>query len=70
MFNKIKKVEWLCGARFAGGRKDRKDFLRALIADNPEILKFYEENDSFTFNNIRKLINEYKRLIPDTLSNQ
>lgn len=63
-------LELIKSSGLAGGRKDRKDILRALIADKPEILKLYEENDSFTFNNIRKLINEYNRLMPPTFSNQ
>lgn len=54
----------------AGEKKDRKNILQSLIADKPEILKMYEENDSFTFNNIRKLINEYNKLMPLTSSNQ
>ncbi len=54
----------------AGGKKDRKEMLRDLISDKPEIVKLYEENDAFTFNNIRMLINEYNKLVPQTLSNR
>lgn len=55
---------------FAGGKKDRKELLRASIADKAEILKLYDENDSFTFNNIRKIITEYNKLPAQTPSSQ
>ena len=52
----------------AGGRKERKEMLRDLISDKPEIVKLFDENDSFTFNNIRKIIAEYNKLPQQTLS--
>jgi hypothetical protein len=40
-------------------KKDRKDVFSEMLADNPDVLKKYQETDSFSFKNLRNAIHLY-----------
>ena len=52
-FNEIKTT----GLR--GGKGDRKEFFRSLIADNEEVVKKFDASKKFDFKTIEELIKEY-----------
>lgn len=44
-----------------GGKQDRKDFFRSLIADNPPLLKRFDEEEKYKIDFLEELIREYNK---------